>query len=96
MRAQYGYQDASGNYFITLDTDRCNGCGDCERACPAAVFTVLDKDPNDPFREDPVAVIPVDKQRRLKYLCNPCKPSSRGAPLPCVHACRTGAIEHSW
>ena len=53
MLANYGYKDASGDFFITIDTDKCNGCGDCVTACPARNFAVLDEDPNDPLREDP-------------------------------------------
>ena len=31
MIANYGYKDGSGDWFISIDTDRCNGCGKC---CP--------------------------------------------------------------
>ena len=96
MLANYGYQDGSGEYFITIDTEKCNGCGDCEGTCPAKVFEVVEEDPNDPMREEPVVVVAPDKRRKLKYECNPCKPSINRSPLPCVQACKAGAISHSW
>ena len=96
MLANYGYEDASGDFFITIDTDKCNGCGDCVTACPAGVFEVVDEDPNDPFREDPVAMVADDKKKKLKYECNPCKPLSNRPPLPCEKACKAVAISHSW
>jgi Fe-S-cluster-containing hydrogenase component 2 len=96
MLANYGYKDASGDFFITIDTDKCNGCGDCVGACPAAAFLTVDEDPNDPLREAPVAIIAGDKQKKLKYECSPCKPVSDRPPLPCVSACTAGAIRHCW
>lgn len=96
MLANYGYKDGSGDYFITIDTDLCNGCGDCVTACPADIFLVLDEDPNDPLREDPVAIVSGEKKKKLKYECNPCKPTKDRQPLPCVTACKSGAISHSW
>ncbi len=96
MLANYGYKDASGDFFITIDTDRCNGCQDCVKACPAGIFEVLDEDPNDPLRDEPVAVVVDDKKKKLKYECNPCKPSAGRPPLPCVEACGSAAISHSW
>ena len=96
MLANYGYQDGSGEYFITLDTEKCNGCGDCVEACPAGVFVVVKEDPNDPLREEAVAVVASEKKKKIKYECNPCKPATHRPPLPCVQVCKAGAISHSW
>ena len=96
MLAHYGYSDASGSYFITIDTDKCDGCGDCVVACPAHIFEVLDEDPNDPMRDEPVAVVAAGKKKKVRYECNPCKPQGDSPPLPCIEACKGGAILHSW
>jgi Fe-S-cluster-containing hydrogenase component 2 len=96
MLANYGYKDGAGDFYITIDTDLCNGCRDCVSACPARVFIVEDEDPNDPMREEPVAMVAAEKRKKLRYECSPCKPNSSGRPLPCVEACKAGAISHSW
>jgi len=96
MLANYGYKDASGDFFITIDTDKCDGCGDCVPACPVEVFMAVDEDPNDPLRDEPVAMVAADKKKKLKYECGPCKPPSDRPPLPCVEVCKAGAISHSW
>jgi ferredoxin len=96
MLANYGYKDASGDFFMTIDTDRCNGCGECVKACNAGVFKIMDEDPNDPMRNFPVAIVQEKKSRRLKYECNPCKPSINPQTFPCIEACKAGAISHSW
>jgi ferredoxin len=96
MIANYGYKDGSGEFFIRLDTDSCNGCGDCVSACPAGAFEVREEDPNDPFRETPVAVIKDSERKKIKYTCGPCKPGVDRPPLPCLTACKTGAIRHYW
>lgn len=96
MRARYGYSDGSGDYFITIDTDKCDGCALCVTACPSDVFRVVDGDPNDPMNEQPVAIVREDKKKKLNYECAPCKPTSQGPAFPCVKACKPGAIEHSW
>jgi ferredoxin len=95
MRANYGYRDGSGDYYITIDTDMCDGCGECVPACPASVFEV-GEDPHDPLREEPVAVVVPGQRRKLKIACAPCKPASGRKELPCVEACPRDAIGHSW
>ena len=95
MLANYGYKDGSGEYFITIDTDKCNSCGKCVEACPYKVFECTE-DPNDPFREEPVAIVTDAERKKIKYTCAPCKPSSGDRKLSCVDACETGAIKHSW
>jgi ferredoxin len=95
MIANYGYKDGSGEYFISIDTEKCDGCGDCAKACPYGVLETKE-DPNDPFREEPVAVVTEAERKKLKYTCGPCKPVTNPPPLPCVAACKPGALTHSW
>lgn len=95
MVANYGYRDGSGEFFISIDTDQCDGCGECVRACPYGVM-VTGEDTKDPFREEPVALVSDEYRDRLSYTCAPCKPLSKRPPLPCVTACKQGAVAHSW
>ncbi len=95
MLANYGYEDGSGEYFIIIDTDKCDGCEKCADACPYQVLEVVE-DPNDPFREIPVAVVRDEQRKRIKYACAPCKPMTGERRLPCVTSCQQDAISHSW
>ena len=91
MLANYGYTDGSGTYYITIDTDKCNGCADCAKACPQQMFVV------EPDDYDEMKVLIKEKMRKdVKYLCAPCKPTSGPRRLPCMIACTPEAIEHSW
>jgi ferredoxin len=91
--ANYGYQDGSGAYFITIDTDRCVECEGrwCVSACPRALF-VIETDDYD----DDVAAIVVGARRRVKEECSGCKGAHGYESLPCTTACRPGAVSHSW
>ncbi len=95
MIANYGYKDGSGDYFIAIDTDRCDGCGACVTACPYGVMGV-GPDENDPLSDAEVAFVTEAERKKIKYTCAPCKPTSGRAPLPCIEACPCSAIEHSW
>ncbi len=95
MIANYGYKDGSGDFFITIDTDKCDGCGDCVPACPGNVYGV-GEDPNDPLSDSQVAFVLDEQRKKLKYTCAPCKPDRQRPPLPCVEACKPLAISHSW
>lgn len=96
MIANYGYKDGSGEYYLRIDTDKCNGCGDCVKVCPTGVFEIIGEDPNDPLREGPVAVVREKGRTKLKYTCAVCKPVANRQPLPCVEACQVKAVAHSW
>ena len=97
MIANYGYEDGSGFYYITIDTDRCATCEshDCATACPRDVY-VIEIDDYD----DVVASVTPDARKRLRELCAVCKAQNgggiEGRLLPCTSACPTGAIRHSW
>ncbi|MFH1232230.1 MAG: 4Fe-4S dicluster domain-containing protein [Planctomycetota bacterium] len=94
MLANYGYKDGSGDFFITIDTDRCNGCGKCITACPAGVLELI-TDESDPFRELPVVAVTEAHRKKIKYSCAPCK-TTTGTMFPCLKACVYTAIAHSW
>ncbi|MBM3326483.1 MAG: ferredoxin [Calditrichaeota bacterium] len=93
MLANYGYIDGSGQYYITIDTDKCIACQGhfCVEACPERMFTIETDD-----YDDNVAVIQDAFRHQIKYKCAPCKPVSSHPELPCIKACTAGAIEHSW
>jgi Fe-S-cluster-containing hydrogenase component 2 len=93
VKANYGYLDGSGEFYITIDTDICIECSDrvCVDACPAGLFDIIIDD-----YDDEVATIKEDSRKKIKYECAPCKPTSDRPPLPCVAACTAGAISHSW
>ncbi len=89
MITYYGYTDGSGEYFVVVDSDKCNGCGICVEQCPQAalrlesVFVDLD---------DKIVVAVKDEHRnKMKYTCLPCKPDENRAK--CVISCPVGAIK---
>ena len=92
MRAHYGYEDGSGRYYITVDTELCTGCEECVKICPAGVLEVIEE---DPIEERLVAAVAEPHRKKIKYSCNPCKPTGYGS-LPCVAVCEPRTLEHSW
>lgn len=95
MLANFGYKDGSGEFFITVDTDKCNGCGDCVDACKAHVLELADNE-FDPLAIGRIAVVKHANRKAIKYDCGPCKPPSQALHVPCMTACKPGAIAHSW
>ncbi len=91
MIANYGYKDGSGEFFITIDTDKCIDCGDrgCIDACPQHVFAIIVDD-----YDDEVCEVKEEFRNRIRYVCDPCK--GKGAELPCLLACKPGALSFSW
>ncbi len=91
MIANYGYKDGSGEYFISIDSDKCNSCEKCVKACPEGVLEMITDD-----YDDVVAGVTEEHRKKIKYSCGPCKPGSGVRKLPCVLACEPQAISHSW
>ena len=93
MIANYGYQDGSGTYFIVVDTEKCNGCGDCVQAC---LYEVLEMAPDefDPLEDRTVVSVIEEHRNKLKYSCALCISSNEKKGLPCVLACSQEALTH--
>lgn len=89
--ANYGYTDGSGNYYIIVNTDKCDGCGKCVEACPRGILEVITDD-----YDDRVLAVKQEHHKNLKYACAPCKPTSGTRVLKCQAACPYNAITHSW
>ncbi len=93
MKANYGYMDGSGEYYITIDTDKCIECDHhgCVPACPVGMFEIITDD-----YDDEVAAIKEEFRKKVKYECGPCKPVTNRKTLPCIAVCTPEAITHSW
>ena len=95
MIANFGYKNGSGDFYISINTDKCDGCGDCISVCPAGVLEIRKND-YDPFSEDKMAAVTEEHRKKIKYSCAPCKSEANPGKLPCVAACKPNALSHSW
>ena len=97
MIANYGYEDGSGFYYITIDGGICATCSHhaCVSACPYGVYEI-EMDDYDDF----VAAVAEKARKRLRELCSSCKGQNGSGgsehKLPCTAACPAGALRHSW
>lgn len=90
-KIQYGYNDGTGDYYITIDLGRCDGCGKCVSVCPAAIFEVLQENGRQPKARVAEAV-----RKRLSMFCPgdyACHASRREN---CRSVCQNGAINLTW
>jgi predicted CoA-substrate-specific enzyme activase len=90
-KVQYGYSDGSGEYYITIDTALCDGCGDCVAACPEGVFEIAESEGSEPK-----AVVKERLRKKLAYTCPGYEPCRRQHETDCHRACPKNAISHSW
>jgi Fe-S-cluster-containing hydrogenase component 2 len=88
----YGYQDGSGEYYIVIDSEKCDGCGDCIKKCPqnALKMEAMFIDLEDKM----VAAVTEEHRKKIKYTCSPCKPESYSTP--CIKACSQNAVNCIW
>lgn len=89
--ANYGYSDASGDYYISIDSDKCDGCGMCVDACPENALEVALDD-----YDQPVARVRDKVVRNLRYICSPCKGVGSSGEFNCQVVCSSRAIYRSW
>lgn len=96
MKANYGYQDGAGTWYVTIDTDACDGCTACVDVCPADLWE-LTTDEFDPLSDDRVVAVRESARGNVRYECTPCKsPDDGEGTARCVEACHVDAIEFSW
>ena len=92
MITHFGYFDGSGEYYIVVDSDKCNGCGKCVQACPQKALqtetTFID------LEDKIVAALAEPHRKKIKYTCSPCKPEE--GKTPCTLACEAQAITIVW
>lgn len=91
MEANYGYADGTGDYFIIIDTDKCNACGLCLTACPQAVFELALDDYGKMAAKVKDGVV-----SRISYVCPGFKSECGARAENCHTVCAPGAINHTW
>jgi predicted CoA-substrate-specific enzyme activase len=90
-KVQYGYNDGTGDYYITIDLARCDGCGRCVAACPAAVFEVASED-----GRQPAAKVVESLRKRLSIVCPGYENCRKLREENCLAVCGKDAISLSW
>ena len=88
----YGYADGSGEYYIVVDSDRCNGCGKCVEACPEKAIELMPEFID--LEDKTVCAIKEEHRKKIRYTCSGCKPES--GQTPCVLSCDTEALKCIW
>jgi predicted CoA-substrate-specific enzyme activase len=89
MKVNYGYSDATGEYFVTIDTPLCDGCGNCINACPVGIYKLSRNDSGSSK-----AIIKEESRKKLSSVCPGlanCK-----AEKNCTDVCAKKAIALSW
>ncbi len=92
MITYYGYVDGSGEYYIVVDSDKCNGCGKCVAVCPQKAIEMITEFVD--LEDKTVAAVTEAYRKKIRYTCSPCQPQKN--QTPCVSACPQGAISIVW
>jgi Fe-S-cluster-containing hydrogenase component 2 len=88
----YGYYDGSGEYYIVIDTDKCNSCKKCVQQCPQQALEMVTEMID--LEDKTVAAITEQHRKKIKYTCTQCKPEEN--KTPCITSCIQGAIRIVW
>jgi ferredoxin len=91
MIVHYGYRDALGDFRITVDTDKCDGCGDCLDICPENLFE-LEEDDYDEIK----VIVKQELINKVGILCPGGAICKKMNPSNCIEACRKNALSISW
>jgi len=91
MIAHYGYADGSGEYYIIIDTDRCNGCEECVKVCPQGVLEVALDD-----YDKAVARVKEDVVKSIHFVCWGYHRRCASEESNCHAVCSQDAISHTW
>ena len=92
MIIHYGYSDGSGDYYISIDVEKCDACGKCVESCPQRTLEL--RPVMVDLEEKLVATVAEKHRQKIKYNCSACKPETRKAP--CVLVCDKEAISCTW
>ena len=92
MITHYGYADGSGEYYIVIDDDKCDGCGKCIGACPQGALEIVTGLVD--LEDRTVAAVAEEHRRKIRYTCVSCRPEI--GLTPCVLSCPKGAVGVIW
>jgi predicted CoA-substrate-specific enzyme activase len=91
MKISYGYSDGTGDYFITIDSGKCDGCGKCTEACYAGNLELAGND-----QGQAKARVKDEVRKKIHLTCPGHIACSASHPVNCHSACPRDAIGHSW
>ena len=91
MLANYGYIDGTGEYYIIVDTDKCDGCGRCADVCPVDLFQII----TDDYGKEVIEVRP-ELVGKVGYLCPGKNVCSKTSEATCHSVCEQKALSHTW
>jgi len=92
MITHYGYIDGSGEYYIVIDSEKCNGCGKCVLNCPQNALKIETEFID--LEDKTVATVLEEYRKKIKYTCASCNPENKNTP--CILSCKTKAVKCVW